>query len=153
MRYDVVSEPVGEAYVRLLDFVGRRCDRALLVTRPELPLCDAAVRILDELECWLLETEDAEEWPGTRLFGHTARVRTYWVAPAFVEKLSVAVDGLFGWRQPNAPEDLCFLRCNGDVRLATIAHERDAFLELTVEEAAELFVSVPSLRGVLIAAG
>lgn len=61
--------------------------------------------------------------------------------------LADAATSLYAWRQPELPEDLAFLRADGSVVLATIAHERDAFMELAPHEAARASDAVPWLRG------
>jgi len=43
-------------------------------------------------------------------------------------------DELFDWCGPQKPEDIWFETPNGDVVLATIAHENDGYMRMTDEE-------------------
>jgi hypothetical protein len=56
------------------------------------------------------------------------------------------VDGLFSWLAPNLPEDLALMRPDGNVWLASIAHEMDAYVELADEEHRTLTARLPSLE-------
>ncbi|PIE57119.1 MAG: hypothetical protein CSA34_00450, partial [Desulfobulbus propionicus] len=56
------------------------------------------------------------------------------------------VEGLYEWQQPKQLEDLCFLRQDGTTLLATISHENDDYLELTLEGYREFVRLMPSLR-------
>lgn len=62
-----------------------------------------------------------------------------------VDAISAASVGLYGWQQPELPEDPALLRADGSAILATIAHERDAYLELSEDEIAELTKTLPGL--------
>ncbi len=87
-----------------------------------------------------------DAWPGTQLIGETAEIVTIAPTRMVTEVLADAAPGLYDWRQPALPEDLAFLRADGSVLLATITHERDAFMELAPHEAARAFDAVPWLR-------
>jgi hypothetical protein len=50
---------------------------------------------------------------------------------------------LFGWRQPELPEDLALLREDGTAVLASICHEHDAYLQLTDEEYERVVEAIP----------
>lgn len=57
-----------------------------------------------------------------------------------------SVPGLYSWRQPERPEDLCLLRRDGSPWMGSIAHERDSFLELEEAEMVDLRAGVPGLE-------
>jgi len=59
--------------------------------------------------------------------------------------LQGATDGLYDWRSPSLPEDLCFLRQDMSPWLTSIAHEHDSYLTLSEEERSFLDASFPEL--------
>lgn len=148
-QYDLLREPRGASYRDLMCFFAELADEALLVVRPGLLLSDRAHAILGRMRPSLLREREAREWPGTALLGDTARVLTFRVDAACAAILADAVEGLFDWQQPDAPEDLCLLRPGGAPCLVTIAHERDGYLELDEEEHACLLRRAPAIRDVL----
>jgi hypothetical protein len=81
--------------------------------------------------------------------GHTASVSSYRLDPGLVEALAGAVAGLYQWRQPELPEDLCLLRPDGSPWLVTIAHERDGYFTLDDAERAALVAALPSIEPLL----
>ena len=69
---------------------------------------------------------------GTNLYDREREIYVYQIDSNlnfdFFEK-----DGLFSWRYPNAPEDLCFYR-NGQIYMEVIAHEQLCFFDCAEEE-------------------
>jgi hypothetical protein len=142
-------EPTGDLYRTLLGVAQDHCDAALLVVRDESWLDDQGRQVIAGLRPFLREAREAAEWPGTVLLGgaDAATLLTYDLSSPSVELLRKAVDGLYGWRAP-MPEDLALLR-NGEAWLASIAHERDSYLDVTAEEARKLVRREPGLRDLL----
>jgi hypothetical protein len=102
---------------------------------------------MTELHPYLLSEDQKTQWPGTMLLSDdSALVSRYSLTPQTSAILGGAVEGLFEWIGPGLPEDLCILRADGSPWLVTIAHERDAYLELRDGERATLTENVPSLR-------
>lgn len=143
--YDLLEEPRGSTYRELLAFLAPHAQTALLVVRDQEILQQSAQGILDELHPHLLKEEARGEWPGTRLMGHTATVYIYSVDQSIVDTLSDAVEGLYCWEGPDRPEDLCLLRSDDSPILVTIAHEHDAYLELTKDEFQKIRLAIPDL--------
>ena len=54
--------------------------------------------------------------------------------PALLEVIAEFSSGLYDWVAPGLPEDLGFRRTDGSLWLASIAHERDAWLEIQAFE-------------------
>lgn len=142
-------EPHDETYASLLRFSSRWCDSALLVVRERLGLSDDGAAFMKRLEPFLLEQRDATSWPGTTLLEGSASVSTYRLDPMVVDLLSAATSGLFGWQQPELPEDLCLLRPEGDPWLVTIAHEGDGYVSLEPAEVDELRRHLPDFAALL----
>jgi len=148
MTYDLMSEASGDVYRSLLDFGLTQCSQALLVTSPgELPMHVATV--LNTLSPHLITSEERGDWPGTTLLSGGARVWTYHYDPEVASVLRDATSGLYGWQEPDLPEDLCLLRGPGVVWLGSVAHEADAWLEMTTREASTLTTAIPALAELL----
>lgn len=142
-------EPTGETYATFLGLASRWSSTALLVVRGRLGLSESAAALIAQLEPFLLERSDASSWPGTTLLEDTATVSTYRLDPTVVDALAAATNGLFGWQQPELPEDLCLLRPGGEPWLVTIAHEGDAYVVVDPTELEVLRRDLPDLAAVL----
>ena len=143
--YDLLEEPTGGSWRGLLNVAFDYCDEFLLVTLPLNPLRQSAMGILHRLSPFLLSRDQRSEWPGTKLWGHTAMVYRFQLASYTKEILLAAAAGPYSWLQPELPEDLCFLRPAGTPWLVTIAHERDGYLDLSPEERTAINRRVPNL--------
>ena len=60
--------------------------------------------------------------------------------------LKTAVKGLYGWQQPQFPEDLCFLKPGRRPWLVSIAHEKDAYFDCEKSLLEEIESRVPNLK-------
>jgi hypothetical protein len=88
---------------------------------------------------YLRSVADESEWPGTQLSGHTATVYRYQLSVDFLALLKTRSRGLFDWvstwnSNRELPEDMAIYRSDGSVLLGSIAHECEAWLELTPDE-------------------
>lgn len=72
------------------------------------------------------------------LYGDTARLLEYRFDKDMASVIGKAVEGLFDWVQPERPEDLALIEPSGVAWLTTIAHERDAFVTMSDEQAEAL---------------
>jgi len=137
--FNILQEPVDGAYRALVAFCSKRASEMLLVVR-EAQVLEAtgqiAIRTIEALGAYCVY---ASEWPGTRLIGgRSARVYHIPVTFESIGFVSNAVNSLYAWLAPALPEDLCFLRDDGTEILASISHEKDAYLRLSNDEYAEL---------------
>jgi hypothetical protein len=144
--YDIVREPRGESYSTLIDFCAGLSRSATVVIREPDWLDDEGRRVLSELRRFQLGETQASAWPGTRLTNGTATVYSIPIIETVIEIVKESAAGLYDWQQPSRPEDLCFIRENGEPVLATIAHEEDAFLLLSEEEFFKLSSLLPALE-------
>jgi hypothetical protein len=144
--YDLLAEPAGGLYHGLLDFAASLCPLALLVIRPEMDLAEGGRRLLASLEPFVDSRMKSSSWPGTELLGDQAELVYFRLESGSSRFLKGAVQGLYGWQQPELPEDLCLLRADREPWLTTIAHESDASLQLTDWEKAQLLKALPQLR-------
>lgn len=147
--FDVVAEPKGELLAAFLRTLGELSSSLLLVLRNELELDDRGQALLRELQQYVIERHVGSAWPGTVLHGDSATIIRLSAVPPVIEKIGRASEGLFGWVQPDLPEDPCLLRADGSPLLVTVSHERDAYLELTDEEQASITKTLPEIWSVV----
>ena len=145
----LTREPRGDLYRALLVEALRQCNRFSLVQRSECIVDESAKALLAELSPHLREERSASEWPGTKLLSDTAILREYELSEATLAILGSAAAGLYDWCQPRRPEDLTFWRASREPWLVTIAHERDAYFEVTPAEWDELLRRVPALSSAI----
>jgi len=140
---DICREPIGSDYRLLLEALLSVCSRALLVVRDGMSINSIGREKMDRLQPWFLGAEAQHEWPGTRLLSGEASIMEYEFDPGCCRALGELVDGLYAWRLPDAPEDLCLLRADRSPALVSIAHEADSYLELAAFEMEEIRETCP----------
>lgn len=146
VTYDVLKDPRDEVYRGLLDHATTACSGGSLITRDPTALRDRARALLQELAPSITREETVTKWPGTELFlGYTARASWFRFDADVVRTLLKYSSHLYQWVEPDLPEDLCLYRNDDSVWLATIAHEHDAYFELSRLEHAALRRAVPAL--------
>lgn len=145
----LAHEPRGDLYRALLVEALRLCNRFSVVQRSECILDESAKAVLAELSPHLREERSASEWPGTKLLIGAALLREYELSEATVAILGRVAAGLYDWCQPRRPEDLTFWRASREPWLVTIAHERDAYFEVTPAEWEGLLRRVPALSSAI----
>lgn len=143
------DQPRGLLYRSLIEWLTPRSAELWLIVRHEDLQEQSVEDALDALEPWQRAVQPVSEWPGTRLLAGTATCHRYSCTPSAAAVVATLVDGLYDWQQPELPEDLSFMRDGGSPLLATVAHEREAYLELTPEEEAELRMELPAVFALL----
>ena len=143
--YSFDFEPRGAEYADLLRSAPAYCDSALLVVRDDIKLDDFGISFLRSVERNSLSKKESHEWPGTILFEGSATVFRLRLDEHLSRRMTAAVDGLFDWKQPHLPEDLCLLRPNEDPWLISISHEHEAYLDINEREYRELKAVYPDL--------
>jgi hypothetical protein len=112
-----------------------RCNEALLISRENFCSDATVCGVLASFGAWFLREEIVSEWPGTELVGGQVALSTcYRFDEDFAKKFVSLNNRLFKWLHPSFPEDLCLFRNDGTPWLVSIAHERDAFVNLSEEE-------------------
>jgi hypothetical protein len=156
--YEIASEPRGAAYRQLIAAAVRFCDRFLFVDVPSPHFREGgtsfgprSLALVESLRTHLLSMEKGKSWPGTTLSdreGFVVFARIYWfrLDPTSADLLAQAADGLYEWRWPELPRDLCLMRSRDDEWLVNMAADEDAYLWLTQAEANQLTVAIPSLE-------
>ena len=149
--YDIRTELTGDLYQALIDYSRSCCTAFFLVVRDTCPINASCNDVIQRLSGFFIERRSSSEWPGTVLYGHTATVYHYRLCLNSAEVLKNAVRGLYRWVQPDYPEDLCLLRNCGTPWLVSIAHEREAYFELSGSEREELARAIPALEAIITA--
>ena len=151
--YDIVEEPKDDLYHRLLDYGLQFCPLFLLVrqpyNRPEPG--PASEEILRELGAFFLKSEQADEWPGTRVYKNKAEICWFEYNPSSANILKNATSHLYQWEPPDFPDDLCLMRNEQSPWLVTITEERDSYLELELAEFEALKLDFPELAEICAA--
>lgn len=144
--YDFVEVPKGKMYHDLLNCAPNFSSEFLLVLRPSISVDESANALIAALNPFLISKFELDQWPGTKLLEEVASVYKFKVCAPAIEVLRGASDSLFDWQQPRLPEDLCFLRATGAPWLVTIAHEEDAYFEMSPDEKENLENAVNGLQ-------
>jgi hypothetical protein len=139
------NEAVGPTYVALIRFAAEQRSHFSLTWRHQLDFNANAKQVERGLRSSLIRQETTDTWPGTELIGHAAVVRFYTLSPAAQGVLESA-SRLYAWLAPGRPEDLAFYTPSGRYWLASIAHEREAFIDPHTVDVRQLLASVPGLR-------
>jgi hypothetical protein len=141
--YDILEEPQGDLYKALIDFCKIHAYHILLVLREPHWVESSVHTFIEQFRKILVKQEVVTEWPGTKLTLGTATVFRYQLTSDLIDYLKNEANRLFEWQQPERLEDPCFLRQDGTTLLTTIAHENDAYFELTEEEHKNLLQLLP----------
>ncbi|SHI52094.1 hypothetical protein [Clostridium magnum] len=123
------AEPIGNVYGEIIDTASSICNQFILVERHSISLNDNAIKVLKELNPFLLEKREQQEWLGTELFGDTATVNYYSLNEKSKHILKTHAKGLYSWVQPNLTEDLSFIKDSGEAWLINIAHEYCSYID------------------------
>ena len=141
-----IARPLsGPSYREVIALGAEQRLHGLLVLRDQLPVDTSANDLIQRLDPF--RTERGSSWPGTVL-GETAGFATlhhFALTDATVAVLLGVTDTIYNWQQPKLPEDLCILRPDDRTWLASIAHEEEAWFELTEEERALVASRLPGL--------
>jgi hypothetical protein len=148
--YYLKSEPAGALYRALLEEAVARAAVGYLIVRTGADLDQSARDLQNRLQRERTFRRNVAEWPGTTLLaGGRATMAEYRCSKRLLDALMSVTDRLYAWRHPRLPEDLGFLRADGSVWLATIAHEGEGFMSLTSAERGDLAERRPDLEALL----
>jgi hypothetical protein len=121
---DITTEPRGEIYLALLQLAKQHSPTFSLVWRDQFSYREAPTTTEHSLQTFLIQEIPTDEWPGTKLLGHKARVRFYCLTDDSLAVLA-KLPSLYSWLFPE-PEDLAFYTLGGRCLLMSIAHEKEA---------------------------
>jgi hypothetical protein len=148
--FDFVMEPEGTVLESLLLWATDLAVTCGFVVRSGFPTNDRAVCLAADLEPYLKSSQEVISWPGTELTGGQHAISSEYAFSPPVARILLATERqLYAWVSPELPEDLYLLRANREVLMGSIAHERDAWLEIDDSELKQLENVVPDIRGIL----
>jgi len=134
--FDLIDEPVGADYRALLDVALPHCDSAVLSVDAEpSPEAAAALALLEPFA-----TQPPSPGGGMRRFQFSRE------SLPVLEQLA---GGLYDWRGPHLPSDLCLLRSDGTPWLVSVASQRLGYIELAPFERLLLTRTAPGLAAVM----
>jgi hypothetical protein len=143
-QFDILREPRGQVLDQLIELAVQACDR-FTVERSQMRLSPDAELVYSRLAPFLMECADVSETPGSILVPpDTITLCTYFLEPGSAAVLREATDHLYGWVEPDLPQDLCFLR-GSDTWLINQAADEAACLVMTDEEADAIRIAIPGL--------
>lgn len=151
MLYHINKQPKDSVYRKLIDTAICFCNSGLLVVRETINLDESGTKVIQGLERFITEKTRSSKWPGTILLcneafpNNVATIYSFRFCLDSAEILKNSVKGLYSWRQPEYPEDLCLLRPDGSPWLVSITHENDSYLRLATEEEITILNSIPEL--------
>lgn len=143
--FNIIVEPKGTTYFSLLEYAKNHCTLFSLVRRIQFPPKGSGLKIEERLLPFLVSSNVAGEWPGTKLYGPQANVSKYRVSEDSIKILS-ELDGLYSWMAPDFPEDLVFYSPDGNPWLISISHERDSFIQDSKSNFENLLKQIPGLK-------
>jgi len=144
--FSLTSEPAGVLYRALLQEAIATAAVGYLIVRTGANFDQTARDLQNRLRRETTVRRNVAEWPGTTLLaGGRATMTEYRCSTRLFDALISVTDRLYGWLYPRLPEDLGFLRSDGSVWLATIAHEAQGFMSLTPAEHDDLARRLPEL--------
>jgi len=144
--FTISEEPRERLYECIIELAAGQAATAYLIVRSTIQLTEQARSVLLKLRAFEIAVKTVSQWPGTALSGGaTAEMHQYRVDRELVQVLRTAAEGLYEWQQPELPEDLGFVRHDGSVSLASIAHEQDSYCELSQTEKEALLKRCPDL--------
>jgi hypothetical protein len=148
--YDFLAEPSGATFEGLI--------RASLTIRGAFQLVTIsdwhrrmARGALERLSSFQISSQSSTEWPNTTLAdAEPATVFRYRATDEALATLLSLCDHLYGWVNPDLPQDLCFLRTNDVPWLISTADERIGYLNITEHEKQELVLATPGLDALIV---
>jgi hypothetical protein len=149
MIYVLKNEPSPGAFCDLLDYGVDQCAYAVMVIRPLSRMTPRGEEVLKILEPYLIEKKVSNQRPGTSNLAENALVQKYKYGVPFSGLIRKLNDRLYGWLQPNFPEDICLLRENQEPWFVSAAHKKDSFFSLAEGELSGLIRKVPEMGRIL----
>lgn len=145
-RYYFGEEPLGARYDRVLELGLAHSATLGVIVQKWRTYPPNAVGVLERLDPYMIDTKDVDRWPGTRMArGYVEQLRLYRYDGAVKEILVSVARSLYEWQNPGLPDDLHLLRQDESVWLGSIAHEGEAWLELSPAEYADLGSVAPDI--------
>jgi hypothetical protein len=144
--YDFTVELQGWFYGDVLEASLDYADAVGLFVQERPRIYRSTAAIVEGLNPFFIEQRQVDKWPGTTTLRSKADVLyLFTYCEPIVEIFLGLTQSIYDWLQPDRPEDLHLLRADGSPWLASIAHEKKAWLELRDGELAELRERYPDI--------
>ncbi|MEW5883895.1 MAG: hypothetical protein AB1725_06700 [Armatimonadota bacterium] len=138
---DLSADTLGD----VLRFAKAREMKMTLVAREDVT-SDVCKGIINDLSPYIEASSYLNEWSGTKLIGHAARVYRLRIADGLIDYLRRLGRPIYNYLEPEMLEDPCITRADGSEFFTAISHERDSYFMLSRDEKGELAREIPALR-------
>jgi hypothetical protein len=120
----------GDEYESFIDTMLLTQTQFSLVWRDRLSFSERASQVRRELAPLEAEVTRTRRWPGTVLMKKGTSMATVvrYKCAASARAVLLRPRSLFSWLSPHFPEDLAFYEPDGSCSLASVAHEKDAYV-------------------------
>jgi hypothetical protein len=125
--FRVANDITGQDYEQFLHAASLRFPYFMLVWREQFHFKPSARAIRQQLKPLEVQHRLRTKWPGNIMYGHRGLVVTYRFEALGLEVLHRPAS-LFGWLQPEYPEDLAFFGKDRQCAFASVSHEREAWI-------------------------
>ena len=124
------TDIAGDEYQRFIDAMLATQAQFSLVWRDRLTFSERASRPRRELTHLQVEVDRTLRWPGTVLMKNGTSMATVvrYRCHESAREILLSPGSLFSWTTPHFPEDLAFYDADGTCSLASVAHEKDAYV-------------------------
>ncbi len=131
MPVNILKEPRNMEYERLLQYAFEICSSFVLSVRKEILSYYPEPEIFKRLEPYLIKKLAAPDYQQIQCYSSDLLHYFYECSEATQSIILPELNGLYEWREPFWPEDLTFLKADGQVWLGTISHEHMGFISET----------------------
>ena len=131
MKYwDIIGNPVGGEYQKLIKLLCDHSDSSYFVTRKELKYDKEVIELFKP---FFFETYKTKKWANTETKGPAATVYRMKTGNELCSLLQQSASRLYDWVAPDLPEDLTFIR-NGREWFSSTSHEEFAFFTIESDD-------------------
>lgn len=145
-RFYLPIEPVGVTYQRLLAHMFVAATQVSCVLRDQLGVSENCRLFLSNCHNSLIEEKVVSQWPGTELLDSKARIYLFHPTVSLRAAFQLATSSLYGWLQPDLPEDVTFYRQFDVPLMVSISHEKFCYFDLTAPEQVAFRAVLPELE-------
>ncbi|MBF8984617.1 stage III sporulation protein AH [Lutibacter sp. B2] len=143
---DILNNPSNKRYKLLITYASEICQEFVVVIRHGVKLSTEGQQILEQLKPYLKKSLLSKEWPGTETEGAPSTLYYYHSNEKTKYILLQSANSLYSWVNPKLPEDLCFIKDNGNVWLYNVAHEEISWIENESESDIKFIESIAGLK-------
>jgi hypothetical protein len=144
----------GSLYIEFIRYAFATSKEVYFVVREDVQTGPNIAAVVETIVPHLISQQEVKEWPGTRLVGgHVAKLYTFVAADPVMRLFLSMTDHLYGWQQPDLPEDIGFRDREGKVVIESTIHEQYLSILLDDSRTKILKEQFPRLMQVLLTSG